>query len=24
MTEKERHALEEGASAFGGFAPGGH
>jgi len=24
MSEKERHALLEGASAFGVFAPGGH
>jgi hypothetical protein len=24
MTDKERHALEQGASAFGVFAPGGH
>jgi hypothetical protein len=24
MTDKERHALEEGASAFGVFLPGGH
>lgn len=24
MTEKEREALHEGASAFGVFAPGGH
>jgi hypothetical protein len=24
MTEKERHALHEGASGFGVFVPGGH